>query len=71
MSTIFERLAKLNDISPFTWEILTDGYRFTVLCEGGEVHDSKTGIELTNMSLKKCWFWLSVLIIRSQRIEEE
>lgn len=47
-------LQKLNDVSPFLWELVTDGHRYTILCEGVGVHDAKTGIELTDMSEKKC-----------------
>ena len=64
-------LQKLNDVSPFLWELVTDGHRYTILCEGVGVHDAKTGIELTDMSEKKCEFWLRTLLVRTKRIEME
>ena len=69
MCTIFELLQKVNDVTPFRWELLTDGVKYTILCEGIEVHDAKSGVMLTDMSPKKCEAWLRILLVRAKRIE--
>lgn len=71
MTNMIELLQKLNDLSPFRWELVTDGHLYTVLCEGIGVCDEKSGVELTDMSEKKCEFWLRKLLVGAKRIEVE
>lgn len=70
MCTIFDLLKELNELSPFVWEIRTDGYNFTLLCEDLDVHDPKSGRYLTDMSPQNCEAWLKKLIAM-ERGEEE
>lgn len=49
-----EILRKINEISPFTWEIVNDGDTFTILCEGAECRDPRNGKDLTNMTASEC-----------------
>lgn len=67
MCTIFDLLMKLNDVSPFVWEIRTDGYNYTIMCEGLEVHDPDSGRYLTDMSPENCETWLRVLLLRTKK----
>lgn len=62
MYAIFDLLMKLNDVSPFVWEIRTDGYNYTIMCEGLEVHDPDSGRYLTDMSPENCETWLKKLV---------
>lgn len=59
---MFDLLRELNDVSPFVWEIRTDGYNYTIMCEGLEVHDPDSGRYLTDMSPENCEAWLKKLV---------
>ena len=61
---MFELLAKINEATNLYWELLTDGRVFTLLCEGIEVTDTKSGIKLSDMPPKKCETWLRIILVR-------
>ena len=70
---MFELLAKINEATDLYWELLTDGRVFTLLCEGIEVTDKKSGIKLSDMPPKKCEAWLRIILVRmmNQKGEEK
>lgn len=57
-----EMLKELNSVSPFTWEIQTDGTNYTILCEGLEVHDPESGTYLTNIDKSSCEIWVRKIL---------
>lgn len=54
-------LNKLNQETPFTWEIQRNGVRYTILCEETEVHDPESGSYLTDMDATTYNAWLQKL----------
>lgn len=59
---MLERLQQLNEISPFKWEILTNGNKFTILCEDSDCHDPDTDTYLTDLDADACNAWLQKII---------
>jgi hypothetical protein len=54
-------LQKLNLESSFTWEVKTDGTKYTILCEQMDVHDPESGSYITDMDETTCNAWLQKL----------
>ena len=43
MSTIFNLLREINNNSPFLWEVRTEGWSYSILCDGKVAEDPETG----------------------------
>ena len=59
---MFELLRELNSVSPFYWEVNTDGYKFNIYCEGTYCEDFETGTVLENLTEEECENWLTEII---------
>ena len=55
---IYREVRYLNDISPFSWEVTTNGRTFTILCEGRECADPHTHEDLCSLSPRECYIEL-------------
>lgn len=54
MSTIFNLLRKINHNSPFLWEVLTDGWNYSILCDGNVAEDPETGEPYLDITEDDC-----------------
>lgn len=54
MSMIFDLLMEINDNSPFLWEVLTDGWNYSILCDGNVAEDPETGEPYLDITEDEC-----------------
>lgn len=54
MSTIFNLLRKINRNSPFLWEAKTDGWNYSILCDGKVAEDPDRGEPYLDITEDEC-----------------
>lgn len=54
MSTISNLLRKINRNSPFLWEVKTEGWNYSILCDGDVAEDPETGEPYLDMTEDGC-----------------
>ena len=53
---------ELNKRSPFLWEVITDGSRFSILCEESVFEDEHTDSRLEDLDQNECEHWLREIL---------
>ena len=59
---VFDVIRDLNSVSPFLWEVRTNGRTFHILCEDGICEDDATGTVLEDLTAEEAEYWIRKIL---------